>query len=237
MQPSPQYLTPLTGVRALAALLVVLFHAQGLLPAATSSAMAVLDHGYFGVDLFFILSGFIITHVYLSKMSKPSWKATRIFLWHRFIRIYPVHLAVLLGLMVLLGIASALGLDAGQPELWRIDSAIWQFFMLQALSASASQQLEHTRRVHQRRVDCLSHLSAHRSAAYAGKDLSHSVAARDRPARCYRHSLFCVRRIHDRRHVWMAGHRSRCRGVRVRRSALPRSHCRRTISCRVASAI
>ena len=41
----------LDGIRAVAALLVILFHA----------GMPVLGHGYTGVDVFFVLSGFLIT--------------------------------------------------------------------------------------------------------------------------------------------------------------------------------
>ena len=45
------YRPSLDGIRAIAALLVVLFHA----------GVPFLDHGYTGVDVFFVLSGFLIT--------------------------------------------------------------------------------------------------------------------------------------------------------------------------------
>ena len=58
--PDKAELPALTGVRALAALAVVGWHASGFLTAVRFP----FTHGYLGVDLFFILSGFIISYVY-----------------------------------------------------------------------------------------------------------------------------------------------------------------------------
>src|SRR5690242_13528696 len=56
---------PLTGLRIVAALLVVLFHMRGNLrhafPHFAHVAWPVLDSGLLGVDLFFALSGFVLT--------------------------------------------------------------------------------------------------------------------------------------------------------------------------------
>jgi peptidoglycan/LPS O-acetylase OafA/YrhL len=90
----------LTGLRIIAALWVVLFHFRPLLREAApdfSDALApVLNCGAQGVDLFFILSGFVLTWTYLDRMGW-SWstRATLHFLWLRLARVWPVYLVTL----------------------------------------------------------------------------------------------------------------------------------------------
>lgn len=90
----------LTGLRIIAAVWVVLFHFRPLLRAAApdfSDALApVLNCGAQGVDLFFILSGFVLTWNYLDRMGW-SWstRATLHFLWLRLARVWPVYLVTL----------------------------------------------------------------------------------------------------------------------------------------------
>ncbi len=91
----------LSGLRIVAALWVVLFHFRPLLAQASpslSTALAppVLDAGAQGVDLFFILSGFVLTWNYLDRMGE-SWSArdTLRFLWLRLARVWPVYLVTM----------------------------------------------------------------------------------------------------------------------------------------------
>ncbi|KRD20715.1 acyltransferase [Mycobacterium sp. Root265] len=90
----------LTGLRLFAAVWVVLFHFRPLLAQAVpdvSSALApVLNSGAQGVDLFFILSGFVLAWNYLDRMG-PSWSTrdTLHFLWLRLARVWPVYLVTL----------------------------------------------------------------------------------------------------------------------------------------------
>ena len=90
----------LTGLRIVAAVWVVLFHFRPLLyqaaPDFTEALAPVLDRGAQGVDLFFILSGFVLTWNYLDRMG-PSWstRATLHFLWLRLSRVWPVYLVTL----------------------------------------------------------------------------------------------------------------------------------------------
>lgn len=90
----------LSGLRIVAALWVVLFHFRPLLHQASpplSEALApVLDCGAQGVDLFFILSGFVLTWNYLDRMG-PSWslRETLHFLWLRLARVWPVYLVTM----------------------------------------------------------------------------------------------------------------------------------------------
>ena len=84
----------LTGLRIIAAVWVVLFHFRPLLhdaaPRFAAALTPVLDCGAQGVDLFFILSGFVLTWNYLDTMG-PSWSArdTLRFLWLRLARVSP----------------------------------------------------------------------------------------------------------------------------------------------------
>lgn len=90
----------LTGLRIIAALWVVLFHFRPMLGDVSADfrdALApVLNCGAQGVDLFFILSGFVLTWNYLDRMGK-SWstRATLHFLWLRLARVWPVYLVTL----------------------------------------------------------------------------------------------------------------------------------------------
>ena len=90
----------LTGLRIIAAVWVVLFHFRPLLhdaaPRFAAALTPVLDCGAQGVDLFFILSGFVLTWNYLDTMG-PSWSArdTLRFLWLRLARVWPVYLVTM----------------------------------------------------------------------------------------------------------------------------------------------
>jgi peptidoglycan/LPS O-acetylase OafA/YrhL len=90
----------LSGLRIVAAVWVVLFHFRPLLEQAApgfSSALApILDCGAQGVDLFFILSGFVLTWNYLDRMGESwSWRSTLHFLWLRLSRVWPVYLVTM----------------------------------------------------------------------------------------------------------------------------------------------
>jgi peptidoglycan/LPS O-acetylase OafA/YrhL len=129
---APRYVRPLTGIRALAALLVLGTHAEQNVPAGFEALLPFFAHGYLGVDLFFVLSGFIITHVYLASMAVPNRQAVQIFLWHRLIRLYPVHVTVLAGLLIMVYVAHAFHVQLNEPDQWRGSSLIWHLTLLHA---------------------------------------------------------------------------------------------------------
>jgi peptidoglycan/LPS O-acetylase OafA/YrhL len=90
----------LSGLRIVAAVWVVLFHYRPWLevsaPGFRSALAPVINCGAQGVDLFFILSGFVLTWNYLDRMGESfSMKATLHFLWLRLGRVWPVYLATL----------------------------------------------------------------------------------------------------------------------------------------------
>src|SRR5262245_54893056 len=133
-----QYVPALTGIRALAALLVLGMHTEQNVPAGLDSLLPFFARGYLGVDFFFVLSGFIITHVYFSSLASPSRSAVQIFLWHRFIRLYPVHITVLAGLVAIVSVARAAGFTLNNPQEWQWNNLLWQLTLLHAWGVTAS---------------------------------------------------------------------------------------------------
>ena len=84
----------LTGIRFLAAFWVLGFHTmpRSGLPRPVA---AFWDAGFSGVSLFFVLSGFILAHVYGgSAVSDRPFPSQR-FLVARFARVYPAYAAAL----------------------------------------------------------------------------------------------------------------------------------------------
>src|SRR6478752_7231975 len=91
--PRRDTLPALTGLRFVAALLVVLFHYQFLVPGLAQSAVPgarVIQAGFVGVSIFFVLSGFILAYTYLDP--DGTMRSTVSAFWHaRFARIYPAY--------------------------------------------------------------------------------------------------------------------------------------------------
>jgi peptidoglycan/LPS O-acetylase OafA/YrhL len=112
-------LLALTSIRGIAAWWVVLFHLRLLLvPWLPPAAIRLLGQGNLAVDLFFILSGFVIALNYGDRLG-GGWRSIADFLFRRFARIYPLHLLILAGFAcyagaaILFGSATLAGQDPG----------------------------------------------------------------------------------------------------------------------------
>jgi peptidoglycan/LPS O-acetylase OafA/YrhL len=113
-----QYFPALTALRGIAALCVVLFHySVGSFPNLhLTETTFFVGKSYLFVDLFFALSGFILMHVYGRSFADGPSKATLgPFLRARLARLYPLHLVLLGGFVLLELVKLAIdrsGLDA-----------------------------------------------------------------------------------------------------------------------------
>jgi len=91
-----QKIEELESIRGLAALLVVFYHFPKWNPLLD---VRIINNGYLMVDLFFVLSGFVIYSAYANKISSP--KDLLRFQFLRFGRLYPVHLTFFLVILII----------------------------------------------------------------------------------------------------------------------------------------
>ena len=101
--PSRRHVPALDGVRGLAILLVLVSHLM-LFNDRTGSRVgdslsALRGLGWVGVDLFFVLSGFLITGILFDTLQDPHY--FRSFYMRRFLRIFPLYYGFLFFLLLL----------------------------------------------------------------------------------------------------------------------------------------
>lgn len=88
----PSYIPELDGLRGMAILMVVLYHCADRLDWLPGGAL--LHWGWAGVDLFFVLSGFLITGILVDTRASDPW--LRNFYMRRTLRIWPLYFVLLL---------------------------------------------------------------------------------------------------------------------------------------------
>lgn len=106
-----------TALRAIAALAVVLFHFRAHIAYPLSTIPVIgpmIANGNLGVDMFFVLSGFVMVHVYGLAEKSAGFRYGK-FLTRRLARIYPVHVITLIGAFIMLMGGAMLGLNAVSP--------------------------------------------------------------------------------------------------------------------------
>ncbi|WP_241665503.1 acyltransferase family protein [Teichococcus oryzae] len=105
-----QDIPALTGARGPAALAVVAYHlpVDPTTPGTTSwfGLEPIFMRGHLGVAFFFILSGFIIHHVYRNVFaSSLNSNDVKRFVLYRFARIWPLHIVTMVGALLLYAVA------------------------------------------------------------------------------------------------------------------------------------
>lgn len=98
----PKHMPGLDGLRGCAILLVMLYHLADEWTNGSGAArwlMGAAEIGWTGVDLFFVLSGFLITGILLDAKDSPRYFSS--FYGRRALRIFPLYYAVLTIVMIL----------------------------------------------------------------------------------------------------------------------------------------
>jgi peptidoglycan/LPS O-acetylase OafA/YrhL len=87
---------PLTSLRGIAAMAVIAMHYSAtMVDHATRDFPSLAPSGQLAVDVFFVLSGFIMAYTYLPSFeAEPGWTAYRKFLRKRAARILPLNIAI-----------------------------------------------------------------------------------------------------------------------------------------------
>jgi peptidoglycan/LPS O-acetylase OafA/YrhL len=109
----PAHLPALDGVRGLAILLVIWFHQTIYFQPAAGPDLIykrLARMGWCGVDLFFVLSGFLITGILLDARDRAARPGRYFghFYARRTLRIFPLYYAVLVGLILVLPLLAQL---------------------------------------------------------------------------------------------------------------------------------
>ncbi len=90
----------LTALRGLAAWWIVLYHFRQDIGLDRVRIQAFLSPGYLAVDLFFVMSGFVIALTGMPALRDPTLGRAMQFWALRLVRVYPLHLAVLLMMVI-----------------------------------------------------------------------------------------------------------------------------------------
>lgn len=107
-------LPQLTGMRAIAAYTVLISHALAvyfIFGGVSEFHALALRLAYFGMSLFFVLSGFVIYYTYAAAFERgPLRETIYVFFVHRFARIYPLYIvSIVVSLVVLPSQLSSVG--------------------------------------------------------------------------------------------------------------------------------
>jgi peptidoglycan/LPS O-acetylase OafA/YrhL len=137
------HIRALDGVRGIAILAVLVYHflgagivlaEQGRSPTLwiDRTVVRVVGTGWAGVDLFFVLSGFLITRILLSAREGHSY--FRSFYARRVLRIFPVYYALLFFLIVILPYLPGFRADADLTKLRHHQLEYWTYLCNIAVS-------------------------------------------------------------------------------------------------------
>lgn len=101
VQPDRQKLEALDGLRGIAVLAVMASHFERFLPASGAwlPIKTIASYGWAGVDLFFALSGFLITGILVATRGSNNYFVS--FFARRVLRIFPIYYLTLSGVLLL----------------------------------------------------------------------------------------------------------------------------------------
>jgi peptidoglycan/LPS O-acetylase OafA/YrhL len=115
----PAEIRPLISLRFIALAWVVLNQFRFHLGLHAGDRSGLVFKGYLGASMFFVLAGFLAAHLLASEQAQGRFRYGS-FLWRRLIRTYPLHLAMIavMAVLMIVGRASGAALPAGVFD-WR----------------------------------------------------------------------------------------------------------------------
>jgi peptidoglycan/LPS O-acetylase OafA/YrhL len=124
-------LNQLAGLRGICAWWVVFYHSLGLMGSSVSGPLRnLISHGYLAVDLFFLLSGFVIFLSYHASLTANFPGGIGTFYWKRFSRIYPLHFVMLGGYLLLFGAFTWLSSSHSAPSSYTWSTFLQSMFLV-----------------------------------------------------------------------------------------------------------
>ena len=124
-------LNQLAGLRGICAWWVVFYHSIALMDDSVPQVVkSVIGHGYLAVDLFFLLSGFVIFLSYHAALGANFPRSLGKFYWNRFSRIYPLHFVMLVGYLMLFAAFTFLSSSRSAPEAYTWTAFFQSMFLV-----------------------------------------------------------------------------------------------------------
>jgi peptidoglycan/LPS O-acetylase OafA/YrhL len=142
LAPEPTRDAHLDGLRGVAILLVVLYHASFFWLAESPLEIALVlvpAMGLYGVDLFFVLSGFLITGILLRVRGAPGYFRT--FYARRTLRIFPAYYATLILFLVVFPLLTPQAEGFWKPG--ASHETLWYWTYLSNFYVAATGQFQH----------------------------------------------------------------------------------------------
>ncbi len=138
------HIPALDGVRGVAILLVLVYHLWGSTFDFTQTRFddgisRVIGIGFVGVDLFFVLSGFLITGILLDAKGGDGFFSS--FYARRFLRIFPLYYGFLFVLIVVFAFWPAVNGDSGLDALRRHQAWLWGYAYNISVSSTTPRDL------------------------------------------------------------------------------------------------
>jgi peptidoglycan/LPS O-acetylase OafA/YrhL len=125
----PTRIAALDGVRGVAILLVLFFHFTSFMGHSTLVGRGILNAlraGWAGVELFFALSGFLITGILWDARGVGTGNYFKAFYARRFLRIFPLYYGAI-AFILLLGLLVPALHTAGFQNLWNRQAWLWLY--------------------------------------------------------------------------------------------------------------
>lgn len=121
----------LDALRIVVALMIVLHHFRSASPIPLDQFHPVFDRGYLLTNFFIIDSGYVLGRIYAHRLFDGR-TSLGLYYRHRFLRVIPAHLVVMIAFAALVMATAALGIAPSNPYWFDWSAYPAQFFLVQA---------------------------------------------------------------------------------------------------------